>query len=242
MLLEALVDHPEIPALLKQAWNNATVDEKEILALVYLKEGFAGMKKTSIWATAVERAQFVLAAQTGDQASSSEAAESRSAAWNRCDRACKKSTTAVLTAWNAGGKDRSNLLNSFIKHGGNMEKVSIELIRQREKTSSLKDKYAFLNAGQIQKQLCNDSEEQMKGIVNHVGKVGRTRPDPNNPGDETLKQYWVCVLSSGEIVDLLRDHQRIYATFGAIGDDAASLLAQFASDQDRGCCFEQKLV
>ena len=234
-----------MPALLKQAWNNATVDEKEILALVYLKDGFSGMKKTSIWATAIERAQFVLAAQPADQASSRDASERR-AAWNRCDRACKKSTTAVLAAWNAGGKDRTNLLNNFIKHGGNMEKVSIELIRQREKTSSLKDSFAFLNAGQIQKQLCNDNEDQMKGIISHVGKVGRTRPDPNSPGDDTLKQYWVCVLSSGEIVDLLRDHQRIYATFGATGDDAASLLAQFTSDQDRGCCFalsvNQKLV
>ena len=148
------------------------------------------------------------------------------------DRACKnpaRTPPALMLEWAKGNHgSRMSLLKSWLASEGDIAAVSMDLIRMRQKTTSLTDRFEYLNKADIMARLTSGQEGPADEIIRScAARGGRfARADPNCPNIKERDQFWVVVSTSGKISDMLSEHEKLYTTVEMDATEAATMLGR----------------
>lgn len=173
----------------------------------------------------------VLSASDAESAAAALAArKNHRAQYMALDRACKnpaRTPPALMEEWAKGNQlTRTSLLRSWVTSGGNIQEVSMDLIRLRQRSSTLTDVHEYLNRASILARLTCGHEPEADEIIRQcVARGGRfVRPDPNCPTISSMQQFWVVISTSGTISDMVSEHEKMFVTVTMAAAEAATML------------------
>ena len=110
-------------------------------------------------------------------------------------------TSDQMQQWAAKGRTRESAMTGFLKYRGNLSRMSMELLQERCKTSSMVDKFKWLTVGSIAAELTHGDAVRAMNYANVARAAGKVRKNPNCPHLESEDQFWVCVESGGIFED-----------------------------------------
>ncbi len=96
------------------------------------------------------------------------------------------------------GQSRICLFEKFVRLGGNMEQVSLDVMTERLRSMVLEEDFQYLNFDGLKTELKVTDAQALAMQANCRRRGGIfTRKDPNAPCIKELEQYWVVVKTCG---------------------------------------------
>ena len=136
----------------------------------------------------------------------------------------KRASEEMRKAYSTGGCARQSLFNEWVGAGEDLDELSLRMTRSRSVSQDLENVCGFKNRLQLLEMYGNDATYVDAMIANHVSSGKPTRDDPNFPGNEKFRQYWVVTDTSAKNNDVIRDTTELIASgaptdahFGQLG-------------------------
>jgi hypothetical protein len=135
---------------------------------------------------------------------------------------CSKVPPAVAEEWARPGGSLS-LLKSYVRNGGDLEQVSLEVMQKKLRSQLLEDLYSYVTRSELESKY---SRDETTAIIQECMRRGgrHVRPHPAAPTVATLTQYWVLKESTGVNRELVEQHLRFFANAAVTSDSVDRLL------------------
>jgi hypothetical protein len=216
-------------------------------------------EKTKVVATTPRKAAADAAAKTEAMAAEKEtkrcdgssslalvSASTHHAEYMRLKRAVENDRvpSVIITEWQKGTQAKNGLLRSFVKHGGDLSRLSLEVSLKKVKELKMMDKYGYVTRAEMIRDRGFTEAEADAVMASCVSKGGRfVRANPNAPTVLSLRQYWIVLESTGTATEIMEEHVRFFGDIGAVSEDQIEgLLTSIESSEIQNCLHINTLI
>ncbi|CAJ1393929.1 unnamed protein product [Effrenium voratum] len=147
----------------------------------------------------------------------------------------------LIPTFNGGNISRNELFKVWLEKGRDFSQVEVEMKRRCVQSKSHGEKEVCWSRRQLEMDGRYDKNE-VDTLIANATRTGRFMDDPNFPGNEKLRQYFLVLETSREKRNTFEEEQNLRSTTRTSADEALALLTSGVFTEDAALELEEICV